>query len=522
MHSLLIEGPLVLEALQENSQSDFDLLWAVLQSSDVQGYISQSELNTLFVEIARTQGIDVASSMTHHLSQVLMVYSPDETPKFDFRISTQSDLFIESVETLPMLSVSAYLERLTLDLIYRDQLANSKNHKILTKWMRKYSEVGVDPLLAIPLALTFLMQGLGLFDKLLGLDSESGNPGDRLLPFPSVKFFADHPEISPRPTETSLSETEGSGFKETDQGNLNVDPLPSDRNSVVSNAQSSSPDPLETLSGIFSQKISLIGPYFNLAQGFARSSNNPVQIHSPLNEFSVSTSITENKEIEKLIGSRHPVQKPEKQQPNQQTEQRADLDTPPILIAVPLKETSQPDGNGRIISDTKAPELTTPLSEQISTVTQLFLTETESTISVNSEASMAKRKPPNESKLKENLGNYDLLNPTSGQLLILDQSFEIREQTPMGQDGHQSAQTDTNFLVIPLDDQDFQALEINEAILPTEWGKQTWLVLGIQDTQSLKTREPISTNPLHQNPALNLETLSLEIEQYILGIHQNQ
>ncbi len=179
MRALLIESQLILDALQDSSHSDFDLLWRILQSNDVQGFISQAELDRLFVDIAQSRGLDVASSLTHHLSNVLTVFPTAQTPTVDLVLAKRSDLILDSAEKLPMLSVSAYLERLTLDLAYRDQLENSKSHKILAQWFRRYSDSGLDPFLAIPIAFTLILQGLGIFDKVLGLEPE--NESDRSL-----------------------------------------------------------------------------------------------------------------------------------------------------------------------------------------------------------------------------------------------------------------------------------------------------------------------------------------------------
>ncbi len=169
MRSLLIESQLILEALQDNSPSEFDLLWRVLQSSEIQGYISQAELDRLFVDLAQSQGIDVASSLTHHLSQVLTVFPTEKTPTVDVILSHETPPSLEPIGKLPVMTVSAYLERLTLDLVYRNQWVNSKNHQLLARWLRKYSDSSIDPFLTIPIAFTLLLHGLGVFDKVLGL-----------------------------------------------------------------------------------------------------------------------------------------------------------------------------------------------------------------------------------------------------------------------------------------------------------------------------------------------------------------
>ena len=63
MRSLLIQGQVILEALQAPAQSEFDQLWDLLQSSEVQGYISQGDLDQLFVVMVRTKGLEAASSI---------------------------------------------------------------------------------------------------------------------------------------------------------------------------------------------------------------------------------------------------------------------------------------------------------------------------------------------------------------------------------------------------------------------------------------------------------------------------
>lgn len=121
MRSLLIQGQVILEALQAPAQSEFDQLWDLLQSSEVQGYISQGDLDQLFVVMVRTKGLEAASSILHYLSNVLTVHSFADASELDFLISKQPrGSFSDSWGTLPMLSVRAYLQRFNLDLLYCD------------------------------------------------------------------------------------------------------------------------------------------------------------------------------------------------------------------------------------------------------------------------------------------------------------------------------------------------------------------------------------------------------------------
>ena len=172
MRSLLIQGDLIWDALRSEHPSEFDLLWQTLQSSNLQGFITQADLDQLYVQIAQTQGIDSATRIMHHVSRVLAVYAPGQAPPPDvFIIHSTSDQSTISPEVIP-LSVSAFLERYTLELLYQTQPAVGRIQHTLVQWLRKSNNLGSD-LLVIPILLTLMVQSLDLFKQVLAETTDS-------------------------------------------------------------------------------------------------------------------------------------------------------------------------------------------------------------------------------------------------------------------------------------------------------------------------------------------------------------
>lgn len=172
MRSLLIQGDLIWEALQSDHPSEFDLLWQALQSTDLHGLITQADLDQLYVRIARTQGIDSATRIIHHVSRVLAVYVPEQEPVPDLLILNSTLDQSTTPSEIISLSVSAFLERYTLELLYQSQPSVGRMQHALAQWLRKSNDLGFD-LLVIPIVLTLAIQSLDLFKQVLAASAHS-------------------------------------------------------------------------------------------------------------------------------------------------------------------------------------------------------------------------------------------------------------------------------------------------------------------------------------------------------------
>jgi hypothetical protein len=195
MRSVLVEGSLVLNALQGESPSDFDLLWKVLQSSELRGYITQEDLDRIYVDITRTQGIESATLITYHIKRVLSVYLPDSDLALDVRVTRLASEQSSSPEGMTTLSVSGFLERYTLDLIYRERTTAGRVQHSLAQWFRKSSDLGFD-LLVIPLLFTLVLQGLGVASKVWAAPTSEPDSGAA-------------PEATTHSSEITLAQAQG-------------------------------------------------------------------------------------------------------------------------------------------------------------------------------------------------------------------------------------------------------------------------------------------------------------------------
>ena len=171
MKHVLVNGTLIWEALQEDAESDFDALWKVLQSSTVQGYITQDDLDSLYYRIATERGVELAFVVVSHVQQVLTVYSPtlhhgvDVAIALDHRAGRDiaQPLVDLPVSGVPLVSVPEFLERHTLNQLFE----RSAPQTYIKSWQRKGLQSDFDPLLLVPLALTLLLQNTPLGQTLI-------------------------------------------------------------------------------------------------------------------------------------------------------------------------------------------------------------------------------------------------------------------------------------------------------------------------------------------------------------------
>ncbi|MEO1146999.1 MAG: hypothetical protein AAFY26_15550 [Cyanobacteria bacterium J06638_22] len=171
MKHVLVNGTLIWEALQEDAESDFDALWKVLQSSTVQGYITQDDLDSLYYRIATERGVELAFVVVSHVQQVLTVYSPTLHRGVDVAIAPDhragrdlaQPLVDLPVSGMPLVSVPEFLERHTLNQLFE----RSAPQTYVKSWQRKGLQSDFDPLLLVPLALTLLLQNTPLGQSLI-------------------------------------------------------------------------------------------------------------------------------------------------------------------------------------------------------------------------------------------------------------------------------------------------------------------------------------------------------------------
>ncbi|MCU0569242.1 MAG: hypothetical protein MUF49_22045 [Oculatellaceae cyanobacterium Prado106] len=173
MKRILLDGNLIWDALQADDGSDFDVLWEVLQSTDVQGYITQTDLDSLYRRIAQEQDVAIAFKLVEQVKRILKVYSP-ETQGIDialagslqpsFQASTALHTDLLNPETAA-LSIQGFLERYTLDLLYEGDAQPAGS--AVQHWYRKWRQSGFDSMWLIPIILTLTLQNLPFLQQFI-------------------------------------------------------------------------------------------------------------------------------------------------------------------------------------------------------------------------------------------------------------------------------------------------------------------------------------------------------------------
>jgi hypothetical protein len=118
MKNVLLTGQLIWESLQAES-GDFDVLWEVLQSQKIQGYITQNDLDTLYRQIAQEQDVSIAFSLVNQLRRVLLIHSSNGSQPIDIEVNNSvypHSVAIELAEA-PVLSLHGFLERYALQML---------------------------------------------------------------------------------------------------------------------------------------------------------------------------------------------------------------------------------------------------------------------------------------------------------------------------------------------------------------------------------------------------------------------
>lgn len=163
MKHILVQGTVVWQALQNETSTDFDVLWDVLQSSSVQGYITSDDLDALHHWIAEERSYELADELVAQVQDVLIVCPPEEP--MDAAIANGSpatDPMVKDASTsVPLLSVTSFLERHALEHLYDTDRPSVE----LGQWYRKRSS-RFDPFLFLPIVLTATFQNLPFFQRL--------------------------------------------------------------------------------------------------------------------------------------------------------------------------------------------------------------------------------------------------------------------------------------------------------------------------------------------------------------------
>jgi hypothetical protein len=170
MKNILLTGQLIWEALQAES-GDFDVLWEVLQSQKIQGYITQNDLDSLYRQIAQEQDVSIAFNLVNQLQRVLLIYSPNRSQIIDIEVNNNiySHSVAVEVNDASVLSLHGFLERYALNMLYaNDSLTDGSDAEIslgMQKWYRKWRQSGFDMLWLIPVVLTLTLQSMPFFQK---------------------------------------------------------------------------------------------------------------------------------------------------------------------------------------------------------------------------------------------------------------------------------------------------------------------------------------------------------------------
>lgn len=193
MKHVLLRGDLIWTALQQETTSEFDLLWEILQSPDVQGYISHEDLMALYGRIATEQDMTMAVTLLCQFRRILEVYWANPDYPIDAAIASDNEPWVpvsvpdtdpDVAVDVPVLSVSGFLARYALEKLYDADLEPFQPEG----WYRKWRASGLDPLLMIPIALTLTLRTIPALQEFLVelLGSSSAPSADDWLSAPDT------------------------------------------------------------------------------------------------------------------------------------------------------------------------------------------------------------------------------------------------------------------------------------------------------------------------------------------------
>jgi len=210
MKNILLTGQLIWEALQAES-GDFDVLWEVLQSQKIQGYITQNDLDTLYRQIAQEQDVGIAFSLINQLQRVLLVYSPSHSHPIDIEVNNRVYPHSVAVDLTEgsVLSLHGFLERHALNMLYTNgAIADGSDAEVgiaMQEWYRKWRQSGFDMLWLIPVMLTLALQSMPFFQKVIADLFEQLGDGQAPQPPEVAQKIRRSPSLALPPGERSPS-----------------------------------------------------------------------------------------------------------------------------------------------------------------------------------------------------------------------------------------------------------------------------------------------------------------------------
>ena len=164
MKRILLRENLIWQALRADNNSEFDVLWKILQSSQIQGYITTKDLEVLSRRLADEQDPAVAKNLLDYFCKVLEIYPENEDVLLDATIDDDNLRDIPADEDdIPLLSVEEFLQRYAIYELY----SSNRQSVQLKQWYRKWISSEFDPLFIIPLVFGIIIQYLPAVKDLL-------------------------------------------------------------------------------------------------------------------------------------------------------------------------------------------------------------------------------------------------------------------------------------------------------------------------------------------------------------------
>lgn len=117
MKRILVDGNLILAGLKEDcsSASEFHALWELLQSAQVEGYITQTDLACLKQTLNREIGPQAAEALVRAVQQVVRVYTATRPIALDAILTRSPEQF--EPWNVPTLDTASFLQRYNLDCL---------------------------------------------------------------------------------------------------------------------------------------------------------------------------------------------------------------------------------------------------------------------------------------------------------------------------------------------------------------------------------------------------------------------
>ncbi len=164
MKQVLLDGDLIFLGLEasERFEKDFDSLWDALQSRQIKGYITKTDLDKLSRLLREKIDDKSAATIISEVKYVLEVWDSNgnETEAFDVIVSENYQDFTNKVT--PVLSLKDFLERQylnqLLELTIEQSIKAISPQKLYSNHQRKVNEVLIGALFLFPILVQFWRQ----------------------------------------------------------------------------------------------------------------------------------------------------------------------------------------------------------------------------------------------------------------------------------------------------------------------------------------------------------------------------